>query len=65
MLLSANTYILDYSWWYSVPRPGGSWVNMLDSWPGGCEFRYQVEANFLSGVFSPLTYAEVCEKSSR
>ena len=27
--------------------------------------RSPVEATFLSGVFSPLTSAEVCEKSSR
>ena len=27
--------------------------------------RYPVEANFLSGLFSPLTSAEACEKSSR
>ena len=27
--------------------------------------RFQVEANFLSGIFSPLTSAEACEKSSR
>ena len=27
--------------------------------------RFPVEANFLSGVFSPLTSAEACEKSSR
>ena len=27
--------------------------------------RYPVEANFLSGVFSPLTSAETCEESSR
>ena len=26
--------------------------------------QYLVEANFLSGVFSPLTSAEACEKSS-
>ena len=27
--------------------------------------RYPVEANFLYGVFSPLTSTEACEKSSR
>ena len=34
---------------------------------GGYEFdpRLPVEATFLSGVFSPLTSTEACEKSSR
>ena len=27
--------------------------------------RYPIEADFLSGVLSPLTSAEACEKSSR
>ena len=39
------------------PCPGGSVVSVSDS--------DSLEANFLSGVFSPLASAEVCEKSSR
>ena len=46
------------------PRPGGSVVSVSDSWPGGC-VRSQVEVTLLSSVFSPLTSAEACEKSSR
>ena len=37
----------------------GERVGLMTWW---CEF---VEANFLSGVFSPLNSAEACEKSSR
>ena len=45
--------------------PGGSVASASDSWTGGCEFvQSPVEATFLSGVFSPLTSAEACEKSS-
>ena len=36
-------------------------VDDLDSWPIGCEFG----AKLLSGIFSPLTTAEACEKSSQ
>ena len=39
------------------PHPGGSVVSVSDSWPGGCEFDPR--------IFSPLTSAEACEKSSR
>ena len=41
------------------PRPGGSVMSVV----GGCEFHPRL--TFLSGVFSPLTPAEACEKSSR
>ena len=47
-----------------VPHQGGSVVSVSDSWPGGFWVPFPVEANFLSGVFSPLTSAEACEKSS-
>ena len=46
-----------------VPRLGGLVVSVLDSWHGGW-VRSPVEATFLSGVFSPLTSSEACEKSS-
>ena len=40
----------------------GERIGLMTWW---LRVRYPVEANFLSGVFSPLTSAEVCEKSSR
>ena len=40
----------------------GERVGLMTRW---FEVRYPVGANFLSGVFSPLTSAEACEKSSR
>ena len=44
----------------TVSRPAR--VGLMTWWLG---VRYPVKANFLSGVFSPLTSAEACEKSSR
>ena len=43
--------------WFSGER-----VGLLTWW---LSVRSPVEAKFLSGVFSPLTPAEACEKSSR
>ena len=43
-----------------APILGGPVVSMLDSW---FWVLYPTEANLLSGVFSPLTSAETCEKS--
>ena len=40
----------------------GERVGLMTWW---LRVRSQVEATFLSGVFSPLTSAEACEKSSR
>ena len=45
------------------PRPGGLVVSMLDSRPSGCVFETRLRRN--SGIFSPLTSAEACKKSSR
>ena len=48
-----------------VPPPGwlsGERVGLMTWW---LRVRSPVEATFLSGVFSPLTSAEACEKSSR
>ena len=39
----------------------GEQVGLMIGW---LPVRYPVEATFLSGVFSPLTTAEACEKSS-
>ena len=48
---------------YSPPRwLSGERVGLLTWW---LRVRSPVEANFLSGVFSPLTSAEACEKGSR
>ena len=44
------------------PHPGSSVVSLWDSWPGGCEFDPWLRR--LSGMFSPLTSAEACEKRS-
>ena len=47
------------------PRPrmlSGENVGLMTWW---LWVRSPVEANFLSGVFPPLTTAEACEKSSR
>ena len=41
--------------------PGGLRVGLVTWW---LRVRDPVEAKFLSGVFSPLTSAEACEKSS-
>ena len=40
----------------------GERVGLMTWW---LRVRSQVEATFLSGVFSPLTSAEACEKGSR
>ena len=40
----------------------GERVNLMTWW---LRVRSLVEATFLSGVFSPLTSAEACEKSSQ
>ena len=40
----------------------GEHVGLVTWW---LPVRYPVEANFLSDVFSPLTSAEACEKSSQ
>ena len=49
-----------------IPAPpgwlSGERVGLMTWWLG---VRFPDEANFLSGVFSPLTSAEACEKSSR
>ena len=40
----------------SVARPGGSVVNVSDSWPGGCEFDPRLRQTFFPAYFcfSPL-----------
>ena len=48
-----------------APRPSGSVVSALDSQADGCEFDPRLRRTFLSGIFSPLTSGEACEKSSR
>ena len=47
-----------------LPRPDGCGerVGVMTWW---LQVRSPVEVTFLSGVFSPLTCAEACEKSSR
>ena len=48
-----------------VASPGchsGESVGLMTNW---LIVRYLVKANFLPGVFSPLTFAEACKKSSR
>ena len=49
----------------SGPRPGGSVVSVSDSGSGGCGFDTRLRRTFFFRVFSPLTSAEACEKSSR
>ena len=61
-------YCFLYWYWdrlFSKNPPGwlsGERVGLMTWW---LWVRSQVEATFLSGVFSPLTSAEACEKSSR
>ena len=48
-----------------LTRPKGSVVSVWDSWRCGCVFDTRLRkknTNFLSGVFSPLTSAEACDK---
>ena len=47
------------------PRLGGSVVSVLGLMTWRLRVWSPVEATFLSGVFSPLTSADSCEKSSR
>ena len=62
----------DNLWYFKVvlftilrSQPDGSVISMSGSWPGGCEFKTPIEANFLTGVFLSLSSAIACEKSSR
>ena len=55
--LCPYTYYLALPGWLSGER-----VRLMTWW---LRVRSLVEATFLSGVFSPLTSAEACEKSSR
>ena len=70
-ILSYGTRLQITFWWQNInkiilhePRPGGCGERVgLMTWR--LWVRSPVEATFLSGVFSPLTSAEACEKSSR
>ena len=58
LVIAVSLFLVPY-------RPGwlsGECVRLMTWW---LWVRSQVEATFLSGVFSPLTSAEACEKSSR
>ena len=59
--------ILDLKWNFQVEKAPPGWlsgerVGLMAWW---LWVRSPVKANFLSGVFSPLTSAEACGKSSR
>ena len=49
----------------SLAPPGWLSCERVKLMTGRLWVRDPVETNFLSGVFSPLTSAEACEKSSR
>ena len=58
LLLLGNTCLMK-----AQPRwVSGEHIRLMTWW---LRVRSPVEATFLSGVFSPLAYAEACEKSSR
>ena len=65
-LLNSATFISSSAAAFNLDHPpgwlSGERVGLMTWW---LRVRSPVEATFLSGVFSPLTSAEACEKSSR
>ena len=62
---SAFTFMQSDLALHSPAQPGwlsGKCVGLMSWWLG---VRDPIDAKFLSGVFSPFTSAEACEKSSR
>ena len=62
-MAECNTTLSAYTLYRAPPGwLSGERVRLMTWW---LRVRFPVEATFLSGVFSPLTPAEACEKSSR